>query len=90
MKPTEMTFEAINAHVEKADLAAFEKGGIHYLGAPEAAKLAPADILTKLCPIYRVIKPILQGLLAMPFIPAKWKAALTAFMGVLDVVCGVT
>lgn len=87
MATANLTFEKINAHVQKADLAAFEKGGALYFAPPKGAKLSPAEIVDKLCPIYKIVKPILEGLLLIPFIPASWKAALGIFIKIMDKVC---
>jgi hypothetical protein len=82
----ELTFEAINARVERADLKAFQPGGTHHVTAAMALA-SPADVLKKLCAIYSIVKPILQGLIAMPFIPSKWKDVVKAFIGILDELC---
>jgi hypothetical protein len=90
MTTAKLTFEMIDAHVKKADLSAFEKGGKFYFAPPEGAKLAPAEIIGKICPVYKIVKPILQGILLMPFIPAAWKAPVEIFISIMDKLCGAT
>lgn len=87
MKKIDMSFDDINAHIKKADLTAFAKGGKYYLSSSRAIQLRPSDIPGKICPIYQVIKPVLEALLNIPFIPTKWKVALKIFMRVLDKIC---
>lgn len=81
-----LTFEAIDAHIKKADLNAFEPGGARHVTAA-AVKAAPGDVLQQVCQIYHVIRPILQAILLIPFIPAAWKAAIRTFISVLDTLC---
>ena len=42
----------------------------------------------RICAAYAVVKPILQLVVSLPFVPQKWKAAITLFMQVLDSLCG--
>ena len=81
-----LTFEAIDAHIKKADLKAFEPGGARHVTAA-AVKASPASVLPQICQIYHVIRPILQAILLIPFIPASWKAAIKTFISVLDTLC---
>ena len=81
-----ITFEEINDHVNNADLTQFKEGGEkHFRGADVHA--APGDVLKKVCGIYHIIRPILQGVLSIPFIPKKWKDVIQAFMDIMDKVC---
>ncbi len=80
------TFEQIDAHINAADLAAYKTGGTKHFSASLAAT-DPGGVLTKICGIYHVIKPILQGVLLIPFIPAKWKEAIRTFTGLMDTLC---
>jgi hypothetical protein len=80
------TFEEIDKHIQAADLSAFQPGGKHHVAAA-AAKANPAAAITSVCPAYKIVKPILLAFMAFPFFPAKWKDAIKAFMGVLDLIC---
>ncbi|HKI02186.1 MAG TPA: hypothetical protein VKK31_09405 [Thermoanaerobaculia bacterium] len=82
----ELTFEAIDAHIKNADLAAFAPGGKHHVTSDMVAA-APGNVLGQVCQIYHVIRPILQGILLIPFIPAAWKTAIRTFMSLMDTLC---
>jgi hypothetical protein len=80
------TFEEIDQHIKSANLAQFEQGGAsHFTAAAVAAN--PADVLKRICAIYKVIRPILVVLSTFPFIPASWKAAIKTFMSLMDTLC---
>jgi hypothetical protein len=81
-----LTFEEIDAHIRKADLSAFEPGGRHHFTS-EMVAAAPGNVLANVCRIYHVIRPILQALLLVPFIPATWKAAIKTFIALMDTLC---
>jgi len=83
----ELTFEEIDAHIKRANLADFEPGGKMHVSAGMAAA-APGDVITRVCAIYHTIRPILQGLLLIPFIPGTWKTAIRTFMALMDNLCG--
>jgi hypothetical protein len=82
----QLTFEAIDAHIKRANLAQFEAGGPRHFTAATAAN-NPAAVFPQICQIYQVIRPILQGILLIPFIPASWKAAIKTFMTLMDALC---
>lgn len=82
----ELTFEQINEHINEADLSRFESGGeMHFRGAD--VKKASGEVLQKVCGIYHVVRPVLQGILLIPFIPAQWKAAVKTFISLMDTLC---
>jgi hypothetical protein len=57
-----------------------------------ATSVRPESLLTliqRLLIIYRAINPFLTALSALPLIPATWRAALTAFLQVLDAIAAV-
>lgn len=43
--------------------------------------------LKRICTIYRTIKPVINIITSIPFIPGNVKNAVRAFTGVLDTVC---
>ena len=58
-------------------------------GLRPAAAVQAESLLTlakRLLIIYRAINPFLSALSALPLIPATWRAALTAFLQVLDAI----
>ncbi|MEQ8361532.1 MAG: hypothetical protein RH948_01620 [Cyclobacteriaceae bacterium] len=82
MKNEELTFEQIESHIAKADLSIYEKSSI----SAKMVETQPSEVLSKLCGIYRVIRPILMALTKFP-IPAKWKQAIQVFIGLMDTLC---
>lgn len=80
------TFEEVDKHIQSADLSAFQPGGKHAMTAASATA-NPAAAIPNICGAYKVVRPILQLISSVPFIPQKWRDALKAFMGVLDMLC---
>lgn len=79
-----LTFEQINSAIEKFDLAT------HDAATREIATRAagnPALALPQLCPIYKIIRPILVWLSTAVIIPKKWQDVIKALIGVLDILC---
>ena len=81
------TFEEVDQHIKAADLAPFAPGGAHHPAATRSAGATAQAIPANICAAYKVVKPILNLLQNVPLIPAGWKLALKAFMGVLDAIC---
>jgi hypothetical protein len=79
---TNPTFDEVDKHVQAADLSAIQPGGKHH---PAAA--AGAAALPSICPAYKVVRPILVLASNTPLIPPKWRDAIKAFIGVMDVIC---
>jgi len=77
------TFEEIEKHLDSFNLADFQPGGKLHAGAGAAPGLSIPNV----CPAYKMIRPILLAILAFPLIPKKFKDAIKAFMGVLDMIC---
>jgi hypothetical protein len=86
MAETELTFESIDRHIRESDIAAIQPGGRHHITA-SAAAATPAAVIPNVCAAYKIIRPILKGLLVIPFIPAPWKVAITAFINFMDALC---
>lgn len=66
-----MTFEDVDKHVNNVTLP----------------PINPAQSLQQLCVYYQAVKPILTMVENFPFFPPKWKAVLTGFTALLDVLC---
>ena len=77
------TYEEIEKHLAKYDLAAFSPGGAKHPGAAAGAAAAIPNV----CGAYAMVKPILQAVIAFPLVPKKIKDAIKAFMAVLDAIC---
>ena len=73
-----LTFEEVDKHVQKADLSVFKVGK----GKGAAALAAP-----NVCPAYKTVRPILALVASLFLIPKKWRDMITAFMGVMDMLC---
>lgn len=79
-----LTNEELEAHVDKY-LAPVQKAAT---GADAAAgRVAAADVLPNVCAAYKLVKPILQAVLAIPFLSKKIKDAIKVFLKVLDAIC---
>jgi hypothetical protein len=70
------SFETIDAHVNAA--------GIAGVTAPSAAQQTPANREQRLVTNYAAARPILVAVAAIPFIPANWRAVITALVVMLD------
>lgn len=86
MPQHELTFEEVNKHFESVDLSQFTEGGTHHFSAKSVAA-APADVLNKVCGIYRVVRPFLVLVSNFPLLPVKWREAIKIFIGLLDSIC---
>jgi hypothetical protein len=90
----DLSFESINAHVRGLDLAALTAPTLVQetpLGQEKAAgqekplgQETPATRTQRLVVSYAAARPILVALAAIPFIPANWRAVVTAFIVTLD------
>lgn len=81
MAEREYSFEEIDRQIQGLDLVGMNE---RVAGMTAAS---PADVIGQICPIYRVIRPILQGILSLPFIPEAWKQAIRTFIRLMDLVC---
>lgn len=82
----QITFEEIQDHLANSNLADFEEGGERSFNAMDVAG-DPAGVLQRICSLYRIIRPILNGILLIPLIPANIKNAIRVFMGAMDMLC---
>ena len=85
MSASNLTFEEVDKHIQNADLSSLQPGGQFHVSSSTAA--TPAAALPNVCAAYKVVKPILTLVAALPIIPQKWKDAIKAFMGILDALC---
>jgi hypothetical protein len=82
-KTQDPTFDEVDQHIKNADLTAIQPGGKHHPAAAPAAAAA----LPNVCAAYKIVRPILVLLSNTPLIPQKWRDAIKAFIGVMDVIC---
>lgn len=77
-----MTLEQLNEHADK-----LEAEGM----AVDLTEAKTADeILGKICEIYHKVRPFLERVSNLFFLPRKWRRAIETFIGVLDGLCPTT
>lgn len=76
-----MTLSQVNALAEQLD-----NDGLITEQSLEGAK-GVEDIFGKICVIYQKIRPILEMITILVFIPKKWRTAVISLMAVLDGLC---
>lgn len=77
-----MTLEQINAHADSLDVEGM---------AADLTEAKSADeILGKVCEIYIKVRPFLERVANLFFLPRKWRRAIETFIGVLDGLCPTT
>lgn len=74
------SFDAVNDHVNALPLALSGERAA-------AAGLTLEQQRGGLCESYHAARPVLAALAAIPFIPARWRAVVSNFLGVLDTLC---
>jgi kumamolisin len=50
-------------------------------------KFEASPPIDSICSVYAMLKPILQVIIATPFLPANWKVVVNEFMGIMDTIC---
>ncbi|TFZ68293.1 hypothetical protein E4631_04695 [Hymenobacter sp. UV11] len=78
----QLNYEELGAAAAKLDHAAVEKAA-SAMSAPTAAGLVPPQI----CNLYGKVKPFLKLIASIPFIPGSIKAAISAFMAGMNLIC---
>ena len=81
-----MSFEKIDALMQKVDLDAYKPGGSLYVPA-KVVKANPAAALPQFCPIYKALLPILVAISEIIFIPKKWRDVIKKAIAILDTLC---
>ncbi len=51
------------------------------------ASTGKAATAADFCTIYKSVRPILEFVVTFPFLPAKWKAALSTLLQAADAMC---
>jgi hypothetical protein len=85
MAKNDLTFEAIDEHISAADLKSIAPGGKYYLTGGAAAN--PAVAIPNICAAYKIVRPILKAVAAIPFLKQSWKDALNSFLTFMDALC---
>lgn len=78
------TLEEVHAHFESADMRELSESIQPQAGAAAAD---PGSVLQTVCKAYRVIRPFLQLVLSVPFLPPSWKKAIQGFVTIMDSLC---
>lgn len=79
------TFDQLNAHADTLDTDGMISE--HSLVTPEGAKATPDEIMVKVCAIYNKVRPFLELVASLWFLPKKWRTPILSFMLVLDGLC---
>lgn len=79
------TKEQLNALADSLDMDGMISE--HSLVTPEGAKATPDEIMTKVCGIYHKVRPFLELVASLWFLPKKWRTPIVSFMMVLDGLC---
>ena len=82
----EMSFEELDRHFSNVDLSPYKPGAKSHFDAA-AVKANPAEVLAKICGIYRIVSPLLATVSNFPFFPKKWKEPLQTFINLMNSVC---
>jgi hypothetical protein len=76
----------MEAHFDAIDEAAMEPGGALHFDAAEA-QANPAQVLVKVCGLYRTVRPFLNFAANFFLVPAKVKNVIKTFTGLMDGLC---
>jgi len=82
----DITYSEIERHIDALDLKAFAPGGKNHFTPADIAS-SPGQVLSKVCAIYRAVRPILLVLENFPLIPQKFRDALKTFTDLMDKLC---
>lgn len=74
------SIQKLNEHADT-----IENEGIGAEGLGEAAD--PGEIIGKVCGVYKKVRPFLEVINSLFFLPKKWRAAIASFMLVMDGLC---
>lgn len=76
----------MESHFDAVDEAQLEPGGALHFDAAEA-QANPAAVLTKVCGLYRTVRPFLNFASNFFLVPGKVKKVIQTFMGLMDGLC---
>lgn len=81
---SQLTFESVNAEIDKLDLSQLE---VDLKSTKTAAAQEAADGIAKVCSIWNKIGSIVKLIANFPLLPKKWRSALKLFIDVMDSLC---
>lgn len=79
-----MTLSELNKHADSLDVE-----GMISENSLVAAK-GPEEVIGKVCGVYQKVRPFLEIVGNLFFIPKKWRAAIMTFVAILDGLCPTT
>jgi hypothetical protein len=82
MKKVELAEKKMNA----IDLKSMEPGGTDYFTAADV-KVNPGEVLGKVCGIYQKVRPFLELVSDLFFVPKKWRDSLDKYIALMDQIC---
>lgn len=77
---------AMESHFNAVDESQFEPGGALHFDQAQA-QVNPAEVLVKVCVLYRTIRPFLNFASIFFLVPGKVKRVITAHMDLMDGLC---
>ena len=78
-----VTFDEIDRGMRELDVLSYEAAQSLAAGA---AHLEIGLAVTRLAPVYRAVRPLLEALATTPLLPSKWKEVLRLFIATLDAI----
>jgi hypothetical protein len=85
MQQETVTFEQIDAAFEK--MAHAQPEGTATQLTAETVRANPSAAISRICPLYKSVRPFLQASASLPFIPPSWRAGIRAFIAGMDLLC---
>ncbi|MDH5382987.1 MAG: hypothetical protein OEW75_19180 [Cyclobacteriaceae bacterium] len=86
MNDKSLNYEEIEKDLMSFDFSAYEEGGTS-LKTISGARTDIGSAIKKVCEIYAKVRPILLGILKIPFVPKIIKTAVKALCTALDLLC---
>jgi hypothetical protein len=80
-----MTISELNKHADTLDTNGMV--GENSFIAPDGARADPGEIIGKVCGVYQKVRPFLEVITNLFFIPKKWRSAVMSFIVVMDGLC---
>lgn len=77
-----MTFKELNDRSDQ-----LEQEGVFAENGLKAAAAEDGDLMSKICGVYKKVRPFLEVVTSLFFIPKKWKTPILTLMAVMDGIC---
>lgn len=76
-----MTFKELNRYADQLE----QDGLLDEKGLTAAAE--DGDLMSKICGVYKKVRPFLETITDLWFIPSKWKKPILSLMAIMDGIC---